>query len=191
MVELFDSAQKGTELYRWETDGEKREYSNITSYIDPEENYHIEVTVDDPVQGILIRLYPLYDMDSYSDSRASEHRIAQTIHERVGPAFETVQRLAAAAEELDEVDKNPTLGPEYFDEFNIEHPDYTPQVPDDWDGTQEEWNEAMEEAKEKAGPQKGRPHLSKKEIDGREYYYLQWRNNSEVISQYVAPVNPA
>jgi hypothetical protein len=187
---LFDEPAEGTELHRWETEGRKLDYSNITSYIAPEENYHIEVTVDEPVQGILIRLYRLYDMDKTSNNRASEHRIAQTVHERLDPAFDTIQRFAAAAEELDEVDKSPTLGPEYPDEFNIEHPDYTPREPDDWAGTQEEWNEVMEEAKEKAGPQRGRPHLSRKEIDGRDYYYLQWRNDGEVISQYVAPVDP-
>jgi hypothetical protein len=30
-----------------------------------------------------------------------------------------------------------------------------------------------------------------KTIDGREYYYLQWRQGDRVKNQYVAPVSPA
>ncbi len=33
--------------------------------------------------------------------------------------------------------------------------------------------------------------LTTKHIDGRDYYYLQWRDGDTIHSQYVAPVSPA
>ncbi|MBX0288611.1 hypothetical protein [Haloarcula salinisoli] len=62
--------------------------------------------------------------------------------------------------------------------------------PDDWDDD-EEWEDKLESAREKAGISASKGTLTTKTINGREYYYLQWRDGDKVKSQYVAPVDPA
>jgi hypothetical protein len=189
-MQMLPDAPEGSELERWETDGQRREYSNVTTWLHPDEQYVLEVTVDDPVEDFLVRLFRV-PADADAPVRTAERRIAQTIH--VGPddTLAAAARLAAAADELAAVDDDPTVGPEYPDMADVEHPDQTPAPPEGWEDRREEWGQKMEEAKEKAGEQWGRPSLSRKEIDGREYYYLQWRNEDSVETQYVAPVEPA
>lgn len=61
-------------------------------------------------------------------------------------------------------------------------------APEEWD--EDEWENELEEAREKAElQQKGT--LTRKTIDGRDYFYLQWREGDQIKSQYVAPVVPA
>lgn len=62
--------------------------------------------------------------------------------------------------------------------------------PDEWDDD-EKWDDAIDEAREKADLQSGKGTITVKQIDGRGYYYLQWRDGSTIKSQYVAPVAPA
>jgi hypothetical protein len=62
-------------------------------------------------------------------------------------------------------------------------------TPDEWDD--EEWDDALDEAREKADLSAGKGTLTMKQIDGRGYYYLQWRQGSKIKSAYVAPVSPA
>jgi len=64
------------------------------------------------------------------------------------------------------------------------------QTPNDWDDD-EEWKDKLEAAREKAAISASKGTLTKKTINGREYYYLQWREGEKVKSQYVAPVDPA
>lgn len=187
---MLPDAPEGSELERWETDGQRREYSNVTSWIDPDERYLLEVTLDDPVEDFLLRLFRFPD-ESQGAARTSERRIAQTIHVDTDEALEAAARLAAAAEELDSVDERPGIGPDYPDMEGVLNPDLTPAPPEEWEDRPEEWDEKMQEAKEKAGEQWGRPTLSRKEIDGRKYFYLQWRHEDEVQTQYVGPVEPA
>jgi len=61
--------------------------------------------------------------------------------------------------------------------------------PDDWDD--QKWDDAIEEAYDKADIPSSKGTLTTKTIDGRDYYYLQWREGDDVKSQYVAPVVPA
>lgn len=63
------------------------------------------------------------------------------------------------------------------------------ETPDDWDD--DEWDEAIEQAVEKAEIAVGTGTITTKTIDEREYYYLQWREGERVKSQYVGPVEPA
>jgi hypothetical protein len=62
--------------------------------------------------------------------------------------------------------------------------------PEEWDD-EDAWNDALETAREKADLAAGKGTLTVKTIDGRGYFYLQWREGSKVTSQYVAPVTPA
>ena len=62
-------------------------------------------------------------------------------------------------------------------------------APDEWG--EEEWDDAVDEAREKADLLAGKGTFTVKQIDGRGYYYLQWREGSKIKSQYVAPVSPA
>jgi len=63
-------------------------------------------------------------------------------------------------------------------------------APEEWDD-EEEWEEKIDEAYEEAEIRRSKGTLTVKSIDGREYYYLQWREGEKVKSQYVAPVSPA
>lgn len=56
-------------------------------------------------------------------------------------------------------------------------------IPDEW--ADDEWTTAL---KETDAPSKAT--LTTKEIDGREYFYYQWREGSKIKSEYVAPVSP-
>jgi hypothetical protein len=131
------------------------------------------------------------------DPRSSDARIAQTVVDKMADdeqIWNQATQMAAAADELDDVDENPTLGPEYPDLETVEHPDYTPTPPDGWTGTDDQWEEkvqaALGKARDENGRLRGRPAISRKEIDGSAYYYLQWRSGGTVQSQYVAPVEP-
>jgi len=64
------------------------------------------------------------------------------------------------------------------------------ETPDDWDND-EEWKDKLEAAREKAAISASKATLTTKTINGRGYYYLQWREGEKVKSQYVAPVDPA
>ena len=187
-TELLDPAPDDTELARWTAEGERRAYSNITSWTDPDSEYLLEVTVDDPVQGYLVRLFK--PGATNRKTRFSENRIAQTICDDPGDALAACCRLAAACDELAAVDDDPVLGPEYPDMETVEHPDYTPDPPEEWQDASDQWKQKMQEAHDKADEPLGRPTLTTKEIDGTGYYYLQWRNGDTVESQYVAPVEP-
>ena len=57
-------------------------------------------------------------------------------------------------------------------------------IPDEWDD--DEWTTVLEETDAPA-----KATLTTKEIDGREYFYYQWREGSKIKSEYVAPVSPA
>lgn len=71
-------------------------------------------------------------------------------------------------------------------EANAEHD--TDTVPDEWD--EDKWKQQLEEARAEADVS-GRATLTTKTIDGRDYYYLQWRESDSTPSKYVAPVVPA
>jgi hypothetical protein len=62
-------------------------------------------------------------------------------------------------------------------------------LPDGWED--DEWDDALEDAYDKADIPTSKGTLTTKTIDGRDYYYLQWREGDQVKSQYVAPVVPA
>lgn len=62
-------------------------------------------------------------------------------------------------------------------------------LPDGWED--DEWDDALEDAYDKADIPTSKGALTTKTIDGRDYYYLQWREGDQVKSQYVAPVVPA
>lgn len=65
------------------------------------------------------------------------------------------------------------------------------ETPDEWSDRADEWESALETAREKADLGSGTGTLTTKHIDGRDYYYLQWRDGETIRSQYVAPVTPA
>ena len=185
---ILDDAPTDSELHRWEAEGQRRDYSNIVSWVDPDEQFLLEVTVDDPVQGYLIRLFRLTGL---AEPRSSECRIAQTVVDtQRADALQRAAEIAAAADELDAIDDDPTAGPTYPDLELVEHPDYSLPAPGEWEGREGLWNEKVQAALEKADQPRGRPSLSRKEIDGRAYYYLQWRQDEKIHTQYIAPVEP-
>lgn len=65
----------------------------------------------------------------------------------------------------------------------------TTETPEKWDDN--EWEDAVDDAREVAEIPASKGTLTTKTIDGRDYYYLQWREGSKIKSQYVAPVTPA
>ncbi|WP_262181504.1 hypothetical protein [Haloarcula laminariae] len=71
----------------------------------------------------------------------------------------------------------------------VETSEESVEIPDNWDDD-EEWESKLEEAREKASISSSKGTLTTKTINGREYYYLQWREGEKVRSQYIAPVDP-
>ncbi|WP_135304796.1 hypothetical protein [Haloarcula amylovorans] len=80
-----------------------------------------------------------------------------------------------------------------LDELNTatmdDQPTESAETPDEWDD--DEWEEQLEDAREKAELPPPKGTLTTKTIDGRDYYYLQWRDGETIRSQYVGPVDPA
>jgi len=70
-----------------------------------------------------------------------------------------------------------------------DQPTEQPDTPEEWD--EDEWDDQVESAREKAAISSTKGSLTTKTIDGRDYYYLQWREGDTVTSQYVGPVDPA
>ena len=58
-MRMLRDAPDGTALHHWETDGQRREYSNIVAWVDPDEQYLLEATLDDPVEDFLVRLFEI------------------------------------------------------------------------------------------------------------------------------------
>lgn len=98
--------------------------------------------------------------------------------DRLRTAAEYATRLAAWKEDKAERELEERTGEDVDD------------VPDGWESDAEEWEEVVEKAREKADIQ-GKGYRTKKRIDGRDYWYLQWREGEHVRSKYIAPVNPA
>lgn len=65
------------------------------------------------------------------------------------------------------------------------------EPPEEWQDRADEWEDQLDDAREDAGLEGGKGTLTTKTIDGRDYYYLQWREGDTVRSKYVAPVVPA
>ena len=63
------------------------------------------------------------------------------------------------------------------------------ETPEEWDD--QEWEDVVDDARDEADIPSSKGTLTTKTIDGRDYYYLQWREGSKIKSQYVAPVTPA
>ena len=178
---ILPTPPESSELERWDEEGTRHEPpgSNIVTYVSPTEAYALTVEVDDPVHGYLIRLSRLVDDD--------DERIGQTVVDDEALALRVAAEMVAAAEDLDAVDKRPQLGPEtVYHEDAIEE---TIEAPDEWDDD-DAWAEALDEAFESAEIPRSKGTLTTKTIDGRDYYYLQWREGETVKSQYVAPVVP-
>lgn len=62
-------------------------------------------------------------------------------------------------------------------------------TPDDWDD--DDWEDVVDDARDSGEVPAGKGTLTTKTIDGRDYYYIQWREGGDVKSKYVAPVSPA
>jgi hypothetical protein len=181
---ILPSPPEGSELARWVAEGFRREptHSNIVYFGSPDERFVLVVQVDDPVQGYLVELH-LEDVD---DKDAPP--LGRTIVDDRELAIDVAAQMAAAADDLEALADRPTLGPEtvYREDADRE----TVAAPEEWEDD-DAWQEALEEAFENAEIPRSKGTLTTKTIDGREYYYLQWREGDRVKSQYVAPVSPA
>jgi hypothetical protein len=182
---ILPPAPESSELERWADEGTRREPhgSNIVTFVSPDEQYALTVEVDDPVHGYLIRLVRLHEAD--------KERIGQTVVDDDDLALQVAAQMAAAAEDLAAVHDRPQLGPDHVSRDDVvEDVGGTPATPEEWDD-ESEWQDALEDAFDKAEIPRSKGTLTTKTIDDREYYYLQWREGETVTSQYVAPVNPS
>ena len=102
--------------------------------------------------------------------------------ERQSP--EKLRELAAYAEAVAD-----WMEAETQREFEAQADQSTTETPEEWED--DEWDEAVKDAREEAEIPASKGTLTTKTIDGRDYYYLQWREGSKIRSQYVAPVTPA
>ncbi|WP_434531571.1 hypothetical protein ACODNH_21540 (plasmid) [Haloarcula sp. NS06] len=70
-----------------------------------------------------------------------------------------------------------------------DQPTEQPDTPEEWD--EDDWEDQLAEAREKAEISRTTGTLTTKTIASRDYYYLQWRDGNAITSQYVGPVDPA
>jgi hypothetical protein len=96
---------------------------------------------------------------------------------------EMLWKLAAYAEEMAEY-KQKVAQQKLDEQADLEEND----VPDDWD--EDEWETALDDARDEAALPPSKGTVTVNEIDGRGYYYLKWREGDTVKSQYIAPVSP-
>ncbi|WP_336330923.1 hypothetical protein [Haloarcula sp. CGMCC 1.2071] len=89
-------------------------------------------------------------------------------------ALEDIETLSTDLEAAAEADDQPTKQPD---------------TPAEWE--EDEWDDQLDAARQKAAIPPTKGTLTTKTIDSRDYYYLQWRDGDSVRSQYVGPVNPA
>jgi hypothetical protein len=183
---ILPSPPEDSELARWAAEGFRREptHSNIVYFGSPDEQFVLVVQVDDPVQGYLVELH----LEDGDDTDADTPPLGRTIVDDRELAMDVAAQMAAAADDLEALADRPTLGPETVYREDIDKG--TVDAPEEWEDD-DEWQEALEEAFEKAEIPRSKGTLTTKTIDGREYYYLQWREGDSVTSQYVAPVSPA
>jgi hypothetical protein len=179
---ILPPAPADSVLAEWAAEGVRREpsHSNVVTFISPGETYALTVEVDDPIHGYLIRLSRLDD---------AETRIGQTVVEDRDDALTVAANMVAAADDLATLEDRPILGPETVHQEDVERE--ATQPPEEWREDAEDWNDRLQEAYEKAEVPRSKGTLTTKEIDGQEYYYLQWREGDTVTSQYVAPASPS
>jgi len=180
---ILPAAPEDSELKRWGKEGTRHapSHSNVVRFVSPDERFGLRAQVDDPVQGYLIELF--------AHERERDEPISRTIVDERDLALEVAAQMAAAADDLDALIDDPHLGPTtvYKEDIDRGHVD----TPDEYEDDEDEWEEALEEAYENAELKRSKGTLTTKTIDGRDYYYLQWREGDKVRSQYVAPVSPS
>lgn len=148
-------------------------------YIGPAEQYIISIVEADSVEGLLVELWTLGD---------AERRLGRTAVNGPELAMDVTAVMADSADGLAAVSNDPPVAPPTGSPGG---PAPTgPDTPDRWDdeAEEDEWQDALDEAYKKADIPRGKGTLTEKTIDGRQYYYLQWREGDTVTSQYVAPV---
>jgi hypothetical protein len=181
---ILPELREDSELARWADEGFRREptHSNIVYYGSPDDQFVLVVQVDDPVQGYLVELHAVDSDDTDTPP------LGRTIVDDRGLALDVAAHMAAAADDLEALADNPMCGPETVYREDIKRD--TVNAPEEWDD-ESEWRDALDEAFEKAEIPRSKGTLTTKTIDGRDYYYVQWREGDSVKSQYVAPVSPA
>lgn len=91
---------------------------------------------------------------------------------------ELLEKLATYAEEL-AAEKSKQIE-DQIEEDSVELND----PPEGWE--REQWENTLSDTE---APKKA--CVTKKDINGREYYYYQWRDGDSIKSEYIAPVNPS
>jgi len=180
---ILPAAPDESELQRWEHKGTRHapSHSNVVRFVSPNEQFGLRAQVDDPVHGYLIELF--------AHDRDREEPIGRTIVDDRDLALTVAAEMAAAATDLDALVDDPQLGPSTVYKEDIDQG--TLDVPGEYEDEEDDWEDAVEEAYEKAEVPRSKGTLTTKTIDERQYYYLQWRDGEKVRSQYVAPVNPS
>lgn len=176
---LLPTLPEDSRLFEWREDGHRHEPdgSNIVTVTSPDDSYVLTIELDEAVHGHLIRLCELGE-------NGRGDRIAQTVIRDRDTVATAATEMVRSADDLATLNDDPPLDPDtVYDEESVE-------AADEWDD-EDEWEEALEEAYEKADILRSKGTLTTKTIDGREYYYLQWREGEKLKSQYIAPVSPA
>lgn len=98
---------------------------------------------------------------------------------------------AAIVAELDGADDETLRATIAYCEAELEaddvddEPDETRDLPDAFEGDEEQWETAVEDVDAPA-----RATVTTKEIKGYQYLYYQWSEDGKTKSEYIAPVNP-
>ncbi len=178
---ILPEPPEDSELVRWVNDGQRHERANRARFVHPDKEYSLAVDVPDPMHGYLIRLWTV-------DEGGRDERIGQTVIDDRNLTPQVASEMAAAADDLAAVHQEPNPGLDTVSRDTVGRSEL--DTPDEWDDA-EAWDDALEDALREADIARSKGTLTTKTIDGRGYYYLQWRDGETVTSQYVAPVNPS
>jgi hypothetical protein len=94
------------------------------TFVHPEQEYSLAVDVDDPFYGYLIRLWTV-------DEGGRDERIGQTVVDNRDSALQVASEMAAAADDLAAVHRNPSLGPDIVTREDVDRGEL--DAPNEWD----------------------------------------------------------
>lgn len=161
-----------SELADWERTDDSRAGGG-TTYVSPAGAYRLTIEPDNTTEGHLVRLY------AHAGSENRLLRQARVEHSEL--VLTVAAEMVSQRDRLSDVDTGSTSAADECESPKL--------VPADWD-EETGWQAALENAFARAGVPRSEGTITRKEIDGRAYYYLAYREGGRRKYQYVAPVPP-
>lgn len=103
MTSIIPEPDLDSTLDEWAQEGARLEpmHSNVVSFVSPDEQFTLQVEVDEPVDGYLVRLY-----ESDASAPQGRRRIACAVADDREVALEVAEATADRADELAALDES-------------------------------------------------------------------------------------